>query len=362
MNLYPNITERRELQDTNPLQKKLLRMYIGELKGLKVIGREIGSDPRTFKHQITSLGIKVPFPGSIWTKTSKHLKGDFDKPIPKWFKEIIIGSLLGDAQLRLQSKTKAHFESPSNQEYKTVLCKTNILRRKIREGRDLTHEDIQHWNLTVNLLKRTNTANFWLHKSIFEIEWIKFLGETFRRFLDFKAFVKPIKYIDTKWTCGFDTVSSVHNFNIWKNWYSLNNKKVPKRVPSFHEVTPNILLHWYVDDGYFSANEIGLCSFGFTVKENKYLLEQLAKNNIKGRLYYKSAKPFISISIKKPNKRAFFDFMEQAKFFTDAKKIFPHKFSKSITRNDLKEHILEKYPEIMDSGIDARDKLYSELK
>ena len=113
-----------------PTQLDIVKLYIGELMGLKIIGKKIHGDPRTFKHKITSLGIEVPFPGSIWCKVSQHLDKRFFKPLPKWKEEIVIGSLLGDAQIRLQSKVQHHVNSPDTAKYKEVLNQVRALEKK----------------------------------------------------------------------------------------------------------------------------------------------------------------------------------------------------------------------------------------
>ncbi len=342
-------------------QLDLVKSYIGELKGLKAIGREIKSDPRTFKKEITSLGIEVPYPGSIWTKFTQHLNGRFYKPVPKQLEEIIVGSLLGDAQIRLQSKSKEHRNNPTIQQYRLTLDKIEMIREKAKNRQQLNKTEILFWNYAVDLIKRTNTANFRIHKSIFELEWVKFLKDIFTKYIDLTTYVKPLNYPSSKWTCGFDTSSSIQMFELWKNWYIRKYNKNIKILPLITEITPNILLHWYVDDGYMSGSDISLSSQAFSLEENQKLVKLLREKNIECKIRFHHKKPFINISAKKDNKEVFFGFMEQAKYYEESKKFFLHKFTNSITKSEWRIELLQKHPEFNIKSNEARKTLESEL-
>ena len=346
----------------NTKQLDLLKLYIGDLKGLKNIGKIIHSDPRAFKKEITSLGIEIPHPGSIWTKVTQHLDHKFFKPIPDWLEEIIIGSLLGDAQIRLQSKGVQHPNNPTIDEYSKILNTTKKIRSKALVHKALTKDEISFWNYAVNTIRHTNTANLRIHKSIFEIEWIKFLKGILEKHIELNTYVKPVNYPTTKWSCGFDTASSVQLFNIWIDWYRRSNSKNKKIVPRNFDLTPNILLHWYLDDGYMSGQDIALCSQAFTVEENKYLIDTLLSKGIKCKISMKRNQPFIRISSEKKNKQIFFSYIEQAKFFEKTKDRFLHKFGNDISKAEWKERILKKYPECIIQGEEAGSKLLLELK
>lgn len=347
--------------EINQDKQELLKLYIGDLKGLKAIGKEIHSDPRTFKEKITSLGIKVPFPGSIWCKVSQHFNGQFFKPLPMWLEEVIIGSLLGDAQIRLQSKVRAHNNNPSIFEYEAVLMSISKLRKRVSEGKQMTKVEVQYWNSAIDLIKQTNTANFRLHKSILELDWINLLRKKFESFFKVTPFINKANNKTTKWTCGFDTSSSVNLFDTWKNWYFLKNNKTTKRIPILSPLTPNILLHWYIGDGYFSRGDMSICTHAFSNDEQKSLVIYLNTVGIKSTIRHKRNYRYVGISLEKENKERFFDFISRSKLYEEATKLFPYKFSNKITKSEWKESIFNEKPEYFLQGNDIHKKLEKKM-
>jgi len=323
----------------------LLKMYIGELTGLKEIGFKIKKDPRTFRQAITSTGIEIPFPGSIWCKTSQHFKGRFFKPTPEWMDEIIKGSMLGDAQIRLQSKGKYHDDNPSIEEYVAILQNVEKIRTKARARNQITKNEIQYWNYAIRRIKKTNTANFRIHKSILEFKWVKLMNKAFSEFMKVKLYVKPVNNKTTKWTCGFDTASSVQMLNFWKEWYTAGENKLNKRIPSLQNIKPNTLLHWYVDDGYYSGTDLSLCTHGFSRRDQEFLISSLQLEGIDCKLKYSYKKPHINISARKQNRDLFFSFLSEAKFYEKAKNIFPYKFTSSLSKKEWMKKIYKENPE-----------------
>lgn len=261
-------------------EQLLIKKYVGELKGLKAIGKEIHKDPRTFKHFLTDLGFKIPHPGSIWRKAKQHFEGEFYKPIPKHIEEIIIGSLLGDAQIRLQSKTIPHENNPTEKGYIETLETVRELREKAKKNQFNKEQDINKWNEAIELIKSTNTASLRFHKSILELEWVKALDQLFNPFFSTTSYVKKKttsnKDDKIKWTCGFDSGSSIQLFNLWKEWYLPKGEKNIKIIPkSFKFIPSNALLHWFTGDGQFTKKDISLFSLCFTLKENNLLISHL---------------------------------------------------------------------------------------
>ena len=343
-------------------ESELIRLYIGELMGLKAIGKKIQSDPRTFKSKITSLGIEVPFPGSVWCKITQHLKGQFFKPFPRKFEDVIIGSLLGDGQIRLQSKTRPHVNNPDIFEYESVLLGISKLRNEIAKGKQITKDEVRNWNSAIDLIKQTNTANFRFHKSILELDWIKLLSKKFDKFLKITPFIKKANNKTTKWTCGFDTSSSVQLFDFWRKWYVYRSNKLVKKIPTLPSLTPNILLHWYIDDGYFSGGDMSICTQAFSYDEQKVLMKYLETENLVSNIRHKGNYSYIGISLKRENKERFFEFISQADLFKEAYNLFPYKFSKDISKSEWKKEIMREKPEYFVQGNDAHKKLKKKIE
>ena len=343
------------------IQKKLLKMYVGELKGIKVIGKELNKDPRTIKPLLTSMGLKIPFPGSLWTKTRNHINKEFTHPIPLEIQEIIEGMMLGDANLRLQTKLQVNKKQPLLSEYLRLLNRAEKFRKKINEGKTITNKDISNWNRCVSKISKVNTAALRVHKSILEFQWIKTLIPLFSSFTKLKVFVKPSNTESIKWSCGFDTSSSVELFSYWKKWYSNKSGKTKKVLKKDLSLTPTVLLFWYIDDGYFSGTDLSLCTNNFKFEEQKSLIKLLSEVGIKAKIRKKGNHHQIGISLTNTNKKDFFSYIAQARLFKIANELFPFKFSNSISKKEWKNEIKEKFPEYFSEKTENRKKILLKL-
>ena len=339
----------------------LLKLYLGEMIGLKVIGKKIHKDPRTFKQKITSLGIVIPQPGSVWTKAKKHITGQYFAPISKLKMEIITGLMLGDAQLRVQTKTDIHKRQLKPKEYTRIISQMKQIQKKAKNEEKLSQQDISKWNLGIKLLSEINTANLRIHKSILEIQWVKVLMKQFQEFIKIKPYVKRNKTQSTKWSCGFDTSASVQFFHLWQSWYKTEKKKLKKILPNIRKITPNILLHWYVGDGYSVGNELALCTQNFNFNEQKYLIELLHAEGITAKLRKKRTNYYIGLSATKENKKHFFEYIEQAKLYKEAEKYLPYKFLNGITKKEWLIEIKKEHPEYFQENQSIRETLLKNL-
>ncbi len=342
-------------------QKRLVKLYMGNLMGLKQIGFQTNQDPRTFKKKITSLGIEIPYPGSIWTKMKKHIEGAYLNSIPYWLIEVISGIMLGDGSMRLQSKTFFHPNHPTLEHYKVTINLLNEIQEKVKEGLSLTKTDVREWNKGIQTIRYINTANLRMHKSILELEWVKVLAKIFNEYFQIQPFVKKNLTKSTKWSCGFDTSSSVQLFKIWKQWYRVEGDKQSKILPNIVKITPNVLLHWYVGDGYYCNTDISLCSHNFTWKEQDMLVCLLKEQNIKATIREKSGVYYVGISTKESNKEIFFEYIRRAKFYKQAKKLFPHKFSAKITKRKIVKKMKIEHPEYFKNSPEIRKKILIKL-
>ncbi len=343
-----------ELVKMSVFQKDLIRRYIGDMMGLKAIGKEIHSDPRTFKKEFTSLGIEIPFPGSVWKKMQDHYSGRFDRSISPFLEEIITGSLLGDGNIRLQSKVDHHEKNPSLDEYRELLLDIGEIRQRVKNGDGLTRDDIERWNHGIEIIRNTNTAHFRIHKSIVEIRWVKKMMEIFDREIDVQSkFIKTIR--DAKniaWTCGFDTLSSVQLFNIWKDWYTKDGQIVVKRVPRhiLTKITLDSLLQWYTGDGFYSGKTIGLCTSGFSKSDQLYLIKLLAQIDVDSHFARSHTGGEITISHKKEKREYFINMLTKTKQYLLAEREFPQKFDGNYSKKDLMMKLRLSYPEFFDSS------------
>lgn len=340
---------------SSPLQEEIIRYHIVNLHGLKSIGKIINRDARSFKNLFYDVGIDILHPGSLWKKVKEHFEGKYDVEMTKIMNDIIVGTLLGDGSMRIQTKSTPHKNQPLTREYEEILDKINSIRESYETNGSLTYSDIKYWNYAINKFKNLNTATFRLHKSIFEREWVKILVDEMVKFLPLTPYIKKIKDVEgadkIKWTCGFDTQASFQFLKIWENWYEPNGDKFKKIVPKdFNCLSPDILLHWYIGDGSYSGRNIHLYTFGFSFEENYRLQQMLSeiglKSKIKDRVDESGVRThFIHLSSKKTNRETLFGYLSEAKFYSKAESIFPHKFTKEINHADSMNGIRNSHPE-----------------
>lgn len=346
---------------TKSKSKQLLKMYLGDMVGLKEIGKKIHNDPRTFKKEITSFGIIIPHPGAVWTKVKKHIAGHFFIPIPNSNIDMITGLILGDAQLRVQTKAAIHNFEQDIEKYAYVLSSIRNIQAKVKQEIDLSEQDVKNWNASIKLIKNTNTANLRIHKSILELTWVKVLAKKFKEFIPIRLYIKKNRTKSTKWSCGFDTQASVQFFNLWQHWYKINEQKTTKVLANIKKLTPNILLHWYVDDGYISKSELALCSHNFNLAEQRTLLKFLDREGIQAKIKKRKTKYFISISFKKANREHFFDYIKQAELYNEAVECLPYKFSATLRKREWIKEIKSKHPAYFQEGEEIKKQLIKEL-
>lgn len=340
---------------TNKMQKEIVRMHIQELRGLKNIGSKIKKDARTWQYLIHEIGIDILSPGSLWKKVKEHFEGKYDVQLTEQMNEIIIGTLLGDGNIRIQTKGTPHPNQLSMTEYKQILNKVSAIQETLKIAGNLTYQDIKFWNYAINKFKDLNTATFRIHKGIFEREWVKMLFDEFTKFLPATPYIKKINGVEDpesfKWSCGFDTQATFQLQKFWEDWYVLEGDEYKKIIPhSLTQLTPNILLHWYIGDGSYSGGSIHLYTFGFSYDDHlriqQMLLDIGINSTIKERVDDDGVKThFIFISSKKSNREILFDYLSQAKFFAKANELFPHKFTKEIEYTDTLNETRLKHPE-----------------
>ena len=114
-------------------------------------------------------------------------------------------------------------------------------------------------------------------------EYIEFI---IKELSNFDIIINTIYDKDNGYNTGriFQCYSKVHNeltvhYNRWYN----NRKKI---VPIDLELTPLILLHWYIGDGGFDSNkgylrQISICAHSFTFNEREILCDKLRNYDLK---------------------------------------------------------------------------------
>lgn len=220
---------------------------------------------------------------------------EFDPPTT-FQKEIIIGSLLGDASLSGSKK--------KSQNLKFLKSQSKFDNNKINK------RDYLQWHFNKLLPYSAN-----LLESTINLEIIN----TGRN---------PICIRNTeqeKYSYTFYTHCHPYFTELSKKWYlrdvdgnyilNSNNRKI-KIVPPDLQLTPLTVCIWFMDDGTLDAKHGNalFCTHGFTVSECEYLVEKLKKDvNINGevRLKYKRY-PVIFVGVK-----SYFDLIEMIKPYVE---------------------------------------------
>lgn len=177
-----------------------------------------------------------------------------------------------------------------------------IEKNKIYEINSHTNDVIIGSLLSDGCINNSNGGKnyFWTHTSINE-EYIDFLiNDTM---LDLHKFSnKSIKFLSTitnkeytaKKSYTFKSMASVSFTKYRNDWYPVGKKIVPKDI----KITPTILLHWYLGDGFISdSNGITLATDSFDFDSLDFLIYEL--NNLDLHPYINYLRNRIII----PNKR-----------------------------------------------------------
>lgn len=91
---------------------------------------------------------------------------------------------------------------------------------------------------------------------------------------------------------------------LYSKWYP-NGKKI---VPQDLELTPQLLLIWFLDDGYTATHGgINIATDGFSLEDNIYLQQQFKKLNIDVNFHIASSRENIRLYIPKSNVQTFYN-------------------------------------------------------
>ena len=335
-------------------KQTVIKLYFGEFKGLKEIGMIIGSDQRSFNKLFKELGVYYPL-GSKAGKVWKHIRGEYNKPISSRIKDQIIGELLGGSNVRVQTKESPFTNNLTIDEYVTDLKTLEKISIKANKFNDISIVDLYKWNEIVSKFEFLNTANLRFHKSIKEKEWIKILWDQLNSkyggFRDIKKRTKSNIDSRLKWTCAYDTGSSYQFLKIWQEWYQNNQGKLQKTLPeSLKSLTPNILLHWYVNDGGFDNTAISIYNLNFKQIDILRMVDMLTDIGIKAKMNEKRGRILISVSSKKNNRIRFFEYLSKADLYREAIKVVPHKFIDGVKLLDEMEKLKIDHPEYFKIG------------
>ena len=164
----------------------------------------------------------------------KHFNNSYSIDIPDLIYEIIIGALLGDGNIKPSGGyLKRNRQVYSVKEYRKAisLLKSFSLISPEFISENL-NEIVSQYNLSAEIIRNINTAQFRFHKKLKEQKWMEFLEKIFEQY----------GYninLNIKKTVHFDT-SSVLEFNeLYQSWYTLIKDK--NGEDKYIKILPHIL-------------------------------------------------------------------------------------------------------------------------
>lgn len=158
----------------------------------------------------------------------------------------------------------------------------------------LTERDIEILEGSIisdgSILKTKKNTNFQFKHTCKHLEYVKFLQNSL-------SFTSKVYSMNTR---DAHTLSSFFHpvfTQLRQKWYPDNIKKIPNNL----NITPVLLLHWYLGDGHLrNSNGITLCTDSFLKKDIEKTILQI-KDKYKIESYYQSSNNRIII----PNKYVF---------------------------------------------------------
>ena len=302
-----------------------------QLNGVKKIAKIMHTSPKKVKIVLSKYGLQVLEAGK-WTKVVDHIKEkNFDLSISDYLTQVIIGHILGDASLRIMKKGDLSYPDLDFGEYSIYGDFLKSL--QFTDITEITDDLVGKFNKATIFISDYPTAIFRFSQGTienwFKEEWVDFNSSLFNKEgyinipTDSSENSNPFYY--------FDTVPSVQIFDFYAKWYPNNKKTVPFDL----EITPDILLYWYLDDGSLGTNSFYIATHSFSEKEVDFLSYLLISNF--GLECHTSktehGKFNLSISLKKDNLTRFYNYLEKSNptALALAKKVFPWKFDRYLS-------------------------------
>jgi len=243
----------------------LKEQYIDKQRDLNDLASEVGCSSGVIRSMLVVHGIKIR--GRTESYVSREKNGDIIFTNEAW--DIINGSLLGDGGLRKTSASdlsNVHFD------------KSNI--------------HLEHIELVAKCLFGENYKN-------------RIRGPLYTKNLAIFKNGRRIKSSQPFFTLN----SLVHKelTDIYELWYKNGKKTVPKNI----SISPTVLLHWFMDDGYsyYHGNSIKifLCSQSFSLSDQNLLRKILFANfGIKTSIIKKENHFLIAVNSHRKNVETFY--------------------------------------------------------
>ncbi len=322
---------RLDIDGTKADKPAIYRSFL-QLKGLVEISKQFHFFHEKIKGILEEQGFKV-FQGSTLNKAISTLNGESFRPLNSELREMIDGMMLGDLHIEVMLRTVAPqlTDVPSFKE----------LEKAIEDLRGLQSTSDQDWrrlasiyNKAMMVIEEMPTARFNLAKAILEEKWVKKASE---KLIENNY---PTHIITKSDKITLTAKSTFQMYEQHQRWYP-NGKKI---IPIDLNMTSNIALFWFIDDGFLSKYQVGFSTDCFSKNDINIISQELFdKVQINTHLYeHKDSrypdKTYYALYIsKKENIDKFFAYLEKAdkKLLETAKREFPWKFNRDLKKKDV---------------------------
>lgn len=295
---------------------------------------------------------------SALSNIRNHVNGFHNLPISDYLREVVTGELLGD--LNLGYSRPLPQKEVSTEEYLKAIVNLQKLQEQLPSNLDPI---IPSFNRALNTVRNFQMARFNLNISILAAPWGFHLKNIFaKQNIPLSSSIVN----NSRTTVNYSGISIWSRYTIqftelYNQWYPNGIKIVPRSI----KITPTILLHWFLGDGFTMGSSIGFCTHSFSTFDVEFLVFLLNKNiGIHSHWRFdksstKSNQPILIIARQKDVK-AFYDYLEKSTLGTlsIAKELFPWKFDGKIRKRDVMR--TSRYLEALRKGIGEEvDEVYS---
>ncbi|MHA2232742.1 MAG: hypothetical protein ACXAB4_09650, partial [Candidatus Hodarchaeales archaeon] len=249
--------------DTPELRNKIAITYLQEHAIIKV-HRKLHVGRQRLSRILKQTGFAI-FDSNVAKLIQRHFNGEHSLPYSKKLSAIITGELLGDGNLSCPANSKANQWSMPLKNYIDAIETPKRLAKELGSNTLSTTEAIQKYNFTAKKLVNAQIAHFRLHKSPLEEPWIRYVAK------QFENDSYSVNFVPTNRSIHMTTQGTVQLYNQYRLWYPSSKKQVPKNL----NLTPEIVLHWYVGDGSLGKNQALLHTQCFKKSGNEYLVDLL---------------------------------------------------------------------------------------
>ncbi len=288
----------------------------------------------------------------------EHVKGTYNLFFSRYLREVIVGELLGDFSIEYQKIQT--IKEISQAEYIDVIKTLQNLRMK--DANEIK-KAISTFNYSLEVIRNFSMARFRCCMSILSLPWAQHLKQIFENngvMLTPKINCSPFSGYPTidLWSCY-----SIQAVDIYKEWYPNGTKIVPRNL----QITPTILLHWFIGDGSYNDTEISFSTHSFPPNDVDWLVYLLNKTlGIKSHWRYDKSspnndQPFLVIG-RQRDRQIFFEYIEESDSLSLslAKTIFPWKFDGKLRKKDVM--CSKQYHQTLYNCLENNEKIYSLIR